>query len=347
MRIGIANDTPMALEFLRRIVMSTGAHEVAWEAHDGAEAVRKCARDTPDLVLMDLVMPAMNGVEATRRIMQVSPCAILVVTASPRAHRFLAFDAIAAGAVDVVGTPGEWADGRGADLLLKKIVTIGKLIGLSAKRTVRPRPAGAAPAASSDLIIGIGASTGGPAAVVEVLSALPAGLPASIVVVLHVDVQFARGMAEWMDGLVDLPVLIADEGERPRPGAVLLAATNEHLVLGRNQTFHYTKEPRNYPYRPSADAFFQSLVSFWRGAAVGVLLTGMGRDGAKGLMAMRRKGWHTIAQDEDSSMVYGMPKAAAAIGAAREVLPLHRIGAALANLAGRGTIAKEDRHAAR
>ncbi len=344
MRIGIVNDMPMALQFLRRILADAGIHEVAWEARDGAEAVRRCAADKPDLILMDLVMPVMDGVEATRRIMQESPCAVLVVTASVSGNQSLAFNAITAGALDVIRTPNAGVNGSsdGVGSMLRKIKAIETLVGPAAKRPARPTRRLVEPAGSNGIIIGIGASTGGPAAVVDVLTPLPEDLSAAIVVVLHVDVQFASGMAEWMNALVPLPVRIAEEGERPAPGTVLLAATNDHLVMTRDLNLHYTEEPRDYHYRPSADTFFESLVRHWRGEAVGVLLTGMGKDGAKGLKEMHQKGWHTIAQDEESSVVYGMPKAAAEIGAALEVLPLGRIGAALVRQAGRRTVPKED-----
>jgi len=182
------------------------------------------------------------------------------------------------------------------------------------------------------LLIAIGASTGGPAAVLNLLSTLPASFSAAVVVVIHVDEKFAPDMAAWMDGKTKMPVHLVDEGKHPKAGEVLLAATNEHLVLTRNQTLHYTREPVDYPYRPSVDAFFSSLVQNWRGEATGVLLTGMGKDGAKGLKAMREHGWHTIAQDKTSSAIYGMPKAAAKIGAVSEILPLEHIGAGLIRL---------------
>jgi len=154
-----------------------------------------------------------------------------------------------------------------------------------------------------------------------------------VVVVVHVDEEFAPGMASWMNDQLLLPVHLAREGARPKTGEVLFAATNEHLVLTHQRKLHYTPEPENYAYRPSVNVFFNSLVRCWRGTAIGVLLTGMGNDGAQGLKSMREHGWHTIAQDEESSIIYGMPKAAARTGAACEIRPLASIGPALMQLA--------------
>ncbi|ATX82703.1 two-component system, chemotaxis family, response regulator WspF [Mariprofundus ferrinatatus] len=332
MRIGIVNDVPMVQELLRRIISKMSGHEVAWLASDGEEAIAKCSSDKPDLVLMDLIMPGINGVEATRRIMQESPCLIMVVTASVEANQGLAFDAISAGAIDVVKTPEAVMESESGPFQ-KKINNISRIIGngnvaadgrSNGKTGIKTRH-DEVPSKDA-MLIGIGASTGGPAALVEVLKTLPASFPAALVVVVHVDEEFAPGMAEWMGGQINLPVHLVREGERPKAGEVLFAATNEHLVLNHHQRFHYTAEPVECHYRPSVDAFFSSLALNWRGDAIGVLLTGMGRDGAKGLKSMREHGWLTIAQDEESSAIYGMPKAAAMIGAAVKILPLDKIG---------------------
>lgn len=328
MRIGIVNDMSMALELLRRIVSDTAGYEVAWLARHGIEAIQKCHDDRPDLILMDLVMPGIDGAETTRRIMQQCPCAILVVTGSVKRNQSLAFDALSAGAIDVVKiprlVPTESSDHQ---RFWKKIRNISHLIG-----TTRTSPTGGGKSGGGNnfdarkTIIAIGASTGGPRAVTGILSTLPQDLPAAVIVVMHVDQQFARGMAQWMNGFSKLPVRLVHEGEYPQSGSVLLAASNDHLVLTENGTLYYTSEPADYPYRPSVDAFFSSLEQHWQGEAVGVLLTGMGKDGARGLKVMREHGWWTITQDEKTSAIYGMPKAAAEIGAASTILALDKIG---------------------
>ena len=333
MRIAIVNDLPMAVEAMKRTLAARPEWRLAWTAANGEEAVRKCAEDTPDIVLMDLIMPVMDGVEATRRIMAESPCAILVVTVSVGANVSKVYAAMGHGALDAVDTPAlGFGDPRlSATPLLNKINTIGKLIGgttstvVKASTGVRP----SATAGSTERLVAIGSSAGGPAALADVLRVLPADFAAAIVIVQHVDVQFAPGLAEWLNGQTKINVRLAVAGDRPVNGVALVAGTADHLVFTDGTTLGYTPHPQDYVYRPSVDTFFESVVKYWRGAVEGVLLTGMGRDGATGLKGLRDAGHHTIAQDKASCAVYGMPKAAAAINAAVDVLPLDRIGPAL------------------
>jgi chemotaxis response regulator CheB len=331
MKVGIVNDLPMAVEALRRAVISRPEHQVIWVARDGAEAVAMCAKATPDLILMDLIMPRMEGVEATRRIMAATPCAILVVTSNVGANSARVFEAMAQGALDAVDTPSLGIGNlrEGAAHLLAKIDTVSKLIGeksfsFNGKNSGYPLPR-----SRENWLVAMGASAGGPAALAKVLSGLPENFPAAIVVIQHVDQQFAAGMAAWLNEHSTLPVRVAQEGDCPESGIVLLAATSDHLVLKASDRLGYTAEPKDYVYRPSVDVFFESVSLCWPGTAVGVLLTGMGRDGALGLKALRTKGHYTIAQDQASSAVYGMPKAAAAVAAAVDILPLENIAAKL------------------
>ncbi len=333
MRIAIVNDLLMAVEALRRAVTSSQEHVVAWIARDGEEAVGKCEKDRPDLILMDLIMPVMNGVEATRRIMQASPCAILVVTATVEGNVALVFEAMGHGALDAVNTPVLGADGslHGARELLAKIETIGLLIG----RRVGPKPAGALAPAARKLaeqrvqLVVIGASTGGPTALAEVLSQIPEDLSAAFILVQHVDMQFASDFAKWLNGRTHLHVRPAVPGCRPEAGTAWLAATNDHLVMTADLSLDYCRDPVDCFYRPSVDVFFKHAASCWPFTGVATLLTGMGRDGAEGMLLLKKLGWFTIAQDESTSVVYGMPKAARELGAAEVVLPLPRIASAL------------------
>ncbi|KVM60923.1 chemotaxis response regulator protein-glutamate methylesterase [Burkholderia ubonensis] len=332
MNIGIVNDLPLAVEAMRRAIALRPEHRVLWVATDGAQAVEMCAAQPPDVVLMDLIMPKFDGVEATRRIMSSGrPCAILVVTSSIGANAWRVYEAMGAGALDAVDTPrlGEGANGDTTRLLLAKIDQIGRLLDKP------PRAARAAGTACGDSgpLVAIGASAGGPTALATILGGLPADFGAPIVIVQHVDQAFADGMARWLDGQTPLTVRIARDGERPQPSVALLAATNDHLRIARDGGLEYTREPVETPYRPSVDVFFGSVTEHWPGDVIGVLLTGMGRDGAIGLKAMRMKGYHTIAQDEATSAVFGMPKAAATLGAARAILPLDRIAGELMALA--------------
>lgn len=326
MRIGIVNDMPLAVEALRRALMQAPEHKVIWIAEDGAQAVKLCAKDTPDLVLMDLLMPVMDGVEATRRIMAETPCMILLVTVSVQKNSFRAFEAMGYGALDVVNTPtlGTSSSEMIAAPLLTKINSIKKIFD---NRHLMDR----VPVSSITLpieqkkLVAIGASAGGPAALAKVLSGVPEGFPAAIVIIQHIDEKFIPQMAKWLDQQSPLPVRLATEGEHPKDGAILLAGTNDHLTFKTATSMGYSHEPSDYVYRPSVDVFFKSICKFWTGKAIGVLLTGMGRDGAIGLQAMRQKGHHTIAQNQESSAVYGMPKAAVALNAAIDILSLDQI----------------------
>ncbi|QQE83068.1 chemotaxis response regulator protein-glutamate methylesterase [Pseudomonas putida] len=331
MKIAIVNDMPMAVEALRRALALEPAHEVIWVASNGAEAVRQCAQATPDLILMDLIMPVMDGVEATRRIMAETPCAIVIVTVDRKQNVHRVFEAMGHGALDVVDTPALGAgDAREAAApLLRKILNISWLIGQQRPSATKTVAAPLRDAAQRRGLVAIGSSAGGPAALEVLLKGLPKAFPASIVLVQHVDQVFAAGMAEWLGSACGMPVRLAREGEPPQPGQVLLAGTNHHIRLLHNGQLAYTAEPINEIYRPSIDVFFESVARYWRGQAVGVLLTGMGRDGAQGLKLMRQQGFLTIAQDQSSSAVYGMPKAAAAIDAAVEIRPLERIAGRL------------------
>lgn len=336
MKIAIVNDLPMAVEALRRVLALRPEHHLVWVAENGAQAVQRCAELRPDLILMDLLMPEMDGVEATRRIMSATPCAILLVTADMGANTSRIFEAMGHGALDVVDAPaiGNGNPRAGAAAVLAKIEIIARLIGDRSASTatggarVAAEPGGRRP----ERLVAIGASAGGPAALATLLRGLPADFPVAIVIVQHVDEQFAAGMAHWLAQHSALPVELAREGDRPSPGRVLLAATNDHLRLVARERLAYTRAPQSYVYRPSVDVFFHSACTLWRGEVVGVLLTGMGRDGAHGLKALRDKGHHTIAQDEASSAVYGMPKAAVAMDAAVDVLPIEAIAAQLCNV---------------
>ena len=329
MRIAIVNDVPLACEALRRVVLAGPEHELAWTACDGVEAVGMARRDKPDLILMDLIMPRLDGAEATRQIMADSPCAILVVTATVSGHMNKVFEAMGHGALDAVDTPSLNPHGQinGASPLLDKIALIGNLIRKPSDYSDPPSAVPSQPISRVRLgtLVLLGASTGGPRILSDILSEFPADLDATVILVQHVDVAFAPGLAHWLEGHTPLGVVLVEEGGKPEPGKVMLAATNDHLVLTENRRFSYRSEPANIPFRPSVDVFFKSVAAHWPDPGVAVLLSGMGRDGAAGLLKLRRLGWSTIAQDQSTSVVWGMPRAAIEINAAKEILPVERI----------------------
>jgi two-component system, chemotaxis family, response regulator WspF len=237
------------------------------------------------------------------------------------------------GALDAVDTPalGPRGELSGVPDLQEKIATIGKLIGPDPHLALGldDGPKGTADVPASFPLVLLGASTGGPNALAEILGGLPRAWDACVLIVQHVDAAFARGLAQWLGERTGHRIELADEGDRPAPGRRLLAATNDHMVLSADRRLGYVAEPRDLSYRPSVDLLFASVAANWPEPGVAVLLTGMGRDGAEGLLRLRRRRWHTIAQDEATSVVYGMPRAAAENGAAAQVLPLAKIAAAV------------------
>jgi len=332
MRIAIVNDLTIGVEAIRRVLVGAG-HDVAWVARNGLDAVKKCAADVPDLILMDLMMPVLSGTEAIRRIMAETPCPILVVTATGEEHRDRVFEALGAGALDVVKTPAVGgADSGGAILLLEKIESVMRLAQLSGQTQQIPSLSRASRPPPSFPLVAIGASAGGPNALMAILQRLPSNFESAIVIVQHLDPQFLPGLAQWLNQSSGVPVKLAQTNDVPAAGTALIAGEADHLILMESGRLGYTPDPVENVYRPSVDVFFDSVVKNWRGPVTGILLTGMGRDGAKGLRLLRENGHHTIAQDKATSAVYGMPKAAAALDAAVEILPLDRIPLALTKL---------------
>lgn len=331
MRIAIVNDTVTIVESLQRAIATVPDYHIAWVATDGAQAIKKCIADLPDLILMDIILPQLDGAQITQEIMKQCPCAILMVTNSLKRDSSKIFEAMGYGALDVVNLPmlGTHQEQETTEILLNKIAMIGTLTGVDKKRRRHSSDFQPLFSNSIPLLVVIGASTGGPKAIASILSNLPANFPAAIVIIQHLERQFAPSFVQWLDNQTLLTVLLATDGNRPEIGKVLLAGTNDHLLLRPNLTLTYTKEPQNYPYRPSVDVFFKSVAQHWNRKGIAILLTGMGKDGAQGLNQLRSKGWHTIAQDQLSSVIYGMPKAAVELDAAIQVLPLEAIAPAL------------------
>lgn len=331
MRIAIVNDVKMTREFLKLLVGEMKGHSVAWMAENGADAVEKCKLDIPDLILMDLIMPVMDGVKATKLIMKNTPCAILIVTASVGANAPKVFEAMGYGALDVVRTPSIMQRGEqlhGADLK-KKIEIINKFLRMPPLKEQTGVPTKARARKAVPPLLVMGASTGGPMALAKVLAKLPSICPLCIVVVQHVDEQFAEGLAQWLAKQISLPVALAKECDELTQGKVLIAGKDMHLCMTEDLCLHYQDDPCETPYRPSVDVFFQSIATHWPTECMAILLTGMGSDGAHGLKMLRDKGWHTIAQDQASCVVFGMPKAAIDIGAAQDVLSTDEIAATI------------------
>ena len=329
MRIAIVNDMRLACEALRRAIVADRRHQVAWTATGGAEAISQASRDRPDLILMDMIMPDIDGVEATRQIMLKSPCPILVVTSTVSGNISKVIEALSNGALDAVETPsiGQQGELLASSPLLEKIARIEHLHDRRpVAGQVTPVGSAAAGGVRQGLrLVLLGASTGGPRVLAEILNQLPQDVAAPIIIAQHIDEGYVAGLAKWLADHTTLPVEVAASGIEPRAGHVYLSASQQHLAIRPDKRLHYVSEPGSAWYHPSVDVLFSSAARHWPVPGIAVLLTGMGRDGANGLADLRRAGWATIAQDQATSVVWGMPKAAVDLGAAQAVLPSSQI----------------------
>jgi len=358
-RVVIVDDSAVQRRFARSALEADGRMTVVGEARNGRDAVAMVDRLQPEAVLMDLHLPVMNGIEAIERIMATRPTPILVYSAFVDGEdRDNAAAALAAGAVDIMSKPGPRDNGHleeYAEALRKRLRVAGRAkvithprgrlgganVALSTRRLggeVRPVDY-PPPSPQSEVVaqlrprrvrvIGIGASTGGPQALATVLAELPGDLEAAVVVVQHMADGFIEGLAHWLDGLCPLPVAVASPGRRLAPGTVSIAPSGVNLIVHDSLRVTAAEPPKTQYHVPGIDETLSSIAAAIGHYSVGVLLTGMGRDGAVGLKRMRERGALTIAQDEATSAVYGMPAAAVAIGAAELQLPIGDVGPAL------------------
>lgn len=337
-RVLVVEDSVTVRRAICDILASDPDFEVVGEAEDGKRAIELCGSLRPDVVTLDMMLPVMTGVAATEYIMAHFPTPILIVSASTnRGEVFRTYDALAAGAVDVMEKPtGEEPPGSWEQRFLSAVKIVSRIRVITHPRAKlravgRPVPAVTAPGErKKPALIVLGASTGGPGAIVEVLRALPAKSTTPILFVLHINEPFGTAFAEWLDAQTEHRVAFARDGQALTPG-VTMAPPDQHMVL-RDGRLRLTREVERHSCRPSVDVLFESVAAEVGAETIGCLLTGMGRDGAAGLLQIRNAGGHTIAQDERSCVVYGMPREAALIGAASRVLPLAEIGPAVAAL---------------
>ncbi len=345
-RVLIAEDSPTLRHLIRAILESDPELRVVGEARNGVEAVALCHKLQPDIITMDVRMPKMNGFDAIRRIMAESPRPIVVLTSTKSDFEMkISFKALEVGALMVVGKPhGLPGDDPEADKLILQVKAMADVKVVRRRRRLEKGPPAplrgepaepprdrrrAGPARGPVRLIAIGASTGGPPALQAVISQLPADLPVPVVVVQHISLGFTEGLVRWLNGTTPLQVKVAEHREHLRAGTVYLAPDGHHLLVTQSGRVQLSASPRVDGHRPSATALFESVAQNYGRATVGILLTGMGKDGAQGLKLLHDAGSRTIAQDEDTCVVFGMPKEAIALGAAQEVLPLQRIGTRL------------------
>ena len=347
----VVDDSPVQRRFLRGAVEADPDFTVVGEARNGKEAVALVLRLRPAVVLMDLDLPVMSGLEAIERIMAGSPTPILVYSAHVRGDEGdNALEALAAGAVDVMAKPGPDDTGsldEYADQLRRKLRVCARVRVITHPRgrlRQEDRPVSAllaakaptldppieAPVLEGVKLIAIGASTGGPQAVLEVLRGLPADLTQAVLVVQHMAEGFIPGLASWLDQLVPMPVVVGGSGRRLQPGTVTIAPSGANLLVQDSRLRVMCVPPESGQFHvPGIDQCFESIATSLGPDAIGVLLTGMGRDGAVGLKAMRDRGAMTLGQDEATSTVYGMPQAAFAQGAVDRQLPIGEVGPTL------------------
>lgn len=344
-RVVVVEDSLTVRRRLIDTLASDQQIEVIAAAKDGKEAIELCAEHRPDVITMDMMMPVMTGLAATEYIMAHYPTPILIVSASVnRGELFKIYDSLAAGAVDVLEKPESDEiddDWNSRFLAMVKLISRIKVIShprarlmrlSSAASNVQPAPYSAG-AASNIAIIAIGASTGGPAAIAQVLREVPQSSRVPILVVLHMNEPFVVAFAEWLAGQIERCVLTPTDGAPVMSalGCVVLAPGGHHLVVRERRMF-LTLDPERHSCRPSVDVLFESIATDYGASAAACLLTGMGKDGALGLLRIRQAGGFTIAQDESTSVVYGMPREAARLGAAMQILPVGNIGPRLASL---------------
>jgi two-component system chemotaxis response regulator CheB len=337
-RVLIADDSELTRVVVHDLLSVDAEIEVVCEVSDGRAAVEKTAELKPDLVIMDVMMPVMDGIEAVAEIMSRTPTPILMLSANtdPQCSRS-AFSAIRMGALDVLEKPSgvvTEAFTQIAARLISKVKSLSRIKVIHHYRRHKHQvvEAEAPKVTSTRNILAIGASTGGPKAVLQLLQGLPKNLPATVLIVQHIADGFAPGFADWLDRETALPVRIAEDGQSLQKGQVLVAPTNVHMTIKANRVVLVDSAPLNN-CRPAVDALYQSLSAEGLAAeTVAVLLTGMGNDGAAAMSAMHKQGAYTIAQNQSSCAVYGMPRAAIERQAVIEVLPLDQIAAAVCRM---------------
>lgn len=348
-RVLVVEDSLTVRKRMLEVLTADPDLEVVGEAGDGKRGIELCQSLRPDVVTLDMMLPVMSGLAATEFIMAYCPTPILIVSASTnRGELFKTYEALAAGALDVLEKPlGDEPDGAWEQKFVSAVKVISRIkvithprarLGLMGRRPLSwVPPAAIEPARPGSRLraVAIGGSTGGPAALVEILCGLPLGFPLPILLVIHIGEMFAPAFAEWLDGQSPVRVAYARDGD-PLPVAgecrVLVAAPDRHLVL-RQGKLRLTQDPERHSCRPAVDVLFTSLAQELGPDCAACLLTGMGKDGAEGLLAIRRAGGRTIAQDESTSVVFGMPREAILLGAAEQILPLEKIAPALGALA--------------
>jgi two-component system, chemotaxis family, protein-glutamate methylesterase/glutaminase len=344
-RVLVVEDSVTVRKRFVGVLSADPAIEVVGEAGDGKRAIELCQALRPDVISLDMILPVLSGLAVTEYIMAYWPTPILVVSSSVhRMELFKTYDALAAGALDVFDKQGgEELQGSWERAFVERVKLVSRIKVI---RHVRPRSNGAAAAALRPTaaphhtdgyrLVAIGSSTGGPAACAEILGDLPGNFSLPVLLVIHIGSAFAGALAEWLDTRSPLRVRCATDGQLLPPvgqPVVIMAPPDRHLILSGGRLY-VTREDERHSCRPSVDVLFESIAREMAGQSIACLLTGMGRDGAQGLLRIRQGGGRTLVQDRATSVVFGMPQEAIRIEAAERVLPINEIACELVALAG-------------
>ncbi len=337
-RVLIVDDSSTARTLLRGVLQSDEEIKIVGEASNGEEAVELAKRLRPDLITMDVNMPVMGGLDATKAIMADLPTPILVVSAIERAALDLSFDAMRAGALMVVKKPAGPGDARFTQDREQLLSMVKAMSGVKVVRRRGARESGVNPQPAIDRgsagkrVIVIGTSTGGPAALQRLLVDLPREFPVPVMAVQHIARGFVGGLASWLDGATGLRVVVAEHGDELKPGFVYLAPDDRHLGVTSRRRVALSDEPPVAGFRPSATHLFRSAAAAFGPGVIAAVLTGMGSDGVEGLRDVRTAGGCVLAQDERSSVVFGMAQEALREGLCDSVLSLDRLAERLVEL---------------
>jgi two-component system, chemotaxis family, protein-glutamate methylesterase/glutaminase len=332
LRVLIVDDSLFMRAAIKKIVESDPRLEVAGMAKDGAEAVDLAAALAPDVITMDFNMPRMDGASAVRAIMQKRPTPVVMLSAHTKEGARETFEALSAGAVDFLTKPGGEVSAdfhRIGPALIERIMTASSSVPrtFTAPQTTGKRASGrfATWPPTGPRVAVIGVSTGGPSALSQVIPALPGTMPFALIIVQHMPAQFTATLAERLNSMSEIDVREARDGDRPRQGMALVAPGDKQLEVADGGVLRITDGPEVNGCRPSVDVTMKGAARVFGRRAIGLIMTGMGKDGAEGMQAIKEAGGRTLAQDKDTCVIYGMPRAAVELGCVDEIVSLGEI----------------------
>ncbi len=341
-RVVVVDDSAFMRKMVSDILSRTPDIEVAAAARNGREGLSQVIQQRPDVVTLDVEMPEVDGLEALKFIMQERPTPVVMLSSLTKEGADTTMRALQLGAVDFVHKPSGAISldlDKVADEIVDKVRSAAQANIRSLSRptaaydaapkpspaAAKPRPSPTAAPGRFEYVVALGTSTGGPRALQEVIPRLPGSLPAPVVVVQHMPPKFTRSLAERLDSTSAVRVTEAEEGDALTPGHVLIAPGGRHMRVGPDRRIHLSDEPPLWGVRPAADYLLESVLEQFGDRTIGVILTGMGQDGCRAMRAIHAQGGQTIAESEETCVIYGMPRAVVEAGAADHVAPLHRV----------------------